>query len=52
VATVLAGVMSYAETVQDGSHLYRVTAIDDAGNESAPSGILEVKVASGYKGRP
>lgn len=52
VATVPDGVMSYTESVQDGSHLYRVTAIDGAGHESAPSGILEVKVASGRKGRP
>ncbi len=51
VATVPAGVMSHAETVQDGNHLYRVTAFS-AGSESAPSATVEVTVGSGRKGKP
>lgn len=41
---------SYKETVPDGSHLYRVTALN-ASSESAPGSIVEVTVGSGGKGK-
>ena len=51
VGNVAAGTFSYSEQVQDGNHLYRVTATS-GGAESAPSGEVEVTVGSGGKGKP
>jgi hypothetical protein len=51
VGSVSAGTFSYSEQVQDGSHLYRVTATDGVA-ESAPTAEVEVTVGSGGKGKP
>jgi hypothetical protein len=51
VASVSAETFSYSEQVQDGSHLYRVTATDSV-DESAPSNEVAVTVGSGGNGKP
>ena len=41
------------ETVQNGTvYVYRVTAVDDSGNESDPSGATRVRAFAGPPDRP
>jgi hypothetical protein len=49
VAAIGANLNSHADTAPDGQHLYRLTAINAAG-ESAASNTIEVTVGSGTKG--
>jgi hypothetical protein len=51
VGNVPAETFSYSEQVQDGSHLYRVTATNGE-DESASSNQVEVTVGAGGKGKP
>ena len=49
IVTIGPGVITFDDSVQDGDHLYYVTAFNGVG-ESAASNEIEVKVGSGGKG--
>lgn len=49
LALIGPNVTSHVDTATDGEHLYRITAVNAAG-ESAASNTIEVKVGSGGKG--